>query len=49
MNMVAWAPVATWYNWPMLRLNLIGEGKVWYESTWQDTATVFKKDRTQTS
>ncbi len=24
-------------------LNLIGEGKVWYESAWQDTATVFKK------
>jgi len=26
-----------------LGLNLIGEGKVWYESDWQDTATVFKK------
>jgi histidine ammonia-lyase len=24
-------------------LNLIGEGKVWYESAWQDTTTVFKK------
>ena len=24
-------------------LNLIGEGKVWYENSWQDTATVFKK------
>jgi histidine ammonia-lyase len=24
-------------------LNLIGEGKVWYESTWQDTADVYKK------
>ncbi len=24
-------------------LNLIGEGKVWYESSWQDTAAVFKK------
>ncbi len=26
-----------------LGLNLIGEGKVWYESEWQDTATVLKK------
>jgi histidine ammonia-lyase len=26
-----------------LGLNLIGEGKVWYESDWQDTAVVFKK------
>jgi histidine ammonia-lyase len=24
-------------------LNLIGEGKVWYELSWQDTAAVFKK------
>lgn len=24
-------------------LNLIGEGKVWYESSWQETAAVFKK------
>ncbi len=24
-------------------LNLIGEGKVWYESAWQETATVYKK------
>ena len=24
-------------------LNLIGEGKVWYESGWQETATVFQK------
>jgi histidine ammonia-lyase len=24
-------------------LNLIGEGKVWFESSWQDTAAVFKK------
>jgi histidine ammonia-lyase len=24
-------------------LNLIGEGKVWYESSWQETATVYKK------
>ena len=24
-------------------LNLIGEGKVWYENSWQDTAAVFKK------
>ncbi len=24
-------------------LNLIGEGKVWYETSWQDTAAVFKK------
>jgi histidine ammonia-lyase len=26
-----------------LGLNLIGEGKVWYESEWQDTAIVLKK------
>ncbi len=26
-----------------LGLNLIGEGKVWYESGWQDTAVVLKK------
>ena len=26
-----------------LGLNLIGEGKVWYESAWQDTAVVLKK------
>ena len=26
-----------------LGLNLIGEGKVWYESDWQDTAVVLKK------
>jgi histidine ammonia-lyase len=24
-------------------LNVIGEGKVWYESSWQDTADVFRK------
>src|SRR6267378_1040724 len=24
-------------------LNLIGEGKVWYESSWQETAAVYKK------
>ena len=24
-------------------LNLIGEGKVWYESTWQETSSVFNK------
>jgi histidine ammonia-lyase len=24
-------------------LNLIGEGKVWYESSWQDTSAVYKK------
>jgi histidine ammonia-lyase len=24
-------------------LNLIGEGKVWYESSWQETTTVYKK------
>jgi histidine ammonia-lyase len=27
-----------------LGLNLIGEGKVWYESGWQDTAAVLKKN-----
>ena len=26
-----------------LGLNLIGEGKVWFESRWQETATVFQK------
>jgi histidine ammonia-lyase len=26
-----------------LGLNLIGEGKVWFESAWQETAAVFKK------
>ncbi len=26
-----------------LGLNLIGEGKVWFESKWQETAAVFEK------